>query len=159
MLWVWCEVLSVYRRIHREIQPSEFIFRWQPDTDTKDTYATEQGKCSAGKESACNVGDLDSILELGRSLGERNCYLLQYSGLENSIDCIVHRVAKSRTRLSDLHFLFSCEITCGLASPNLIYHSLSSALLPLPITCLTLQPAVCQASSRTLTDSFCSVLP
>ena len=97
MLWVWCEVLSVYRRIHREIQPSEFIFRWQPDTDTKDTYATEQGKCSAGKESACNVGDLDSILELGRSLGESNCYLLQYSGLENSMDCIVHGVTKSWT--------------------------------------------------------------
>lgn len=50
----------------------------------------------------------------------------------------------------------ACEIICGLASPHLVYHSLSSALLPLPITCLTLQPAVCQASSGTLTDSFCS---
>ena len=29
---------------------------------------------------------------------------IQYSGLENSTDCIVHRVTKSRTRLSDLHF-------------------------------------------------------
>ena len=41
---------------------------------------------SAGKESACNVGDLDSIPGLGRSPGEGNDYPLQYSGLENSMD-------------------------------------------------------------------------
>ena len=39
-----------------------------------------------GKESACNVGDLGSVSELGRSLGERKGYSLQYSGLENSMD-------------------------------------------------------------------------
>ena len=39
---------------------------------------------SAGKESACNVGDLDSIPGLGRSPGEGKGYPLQYSGLENS---------------------------------------------------------------------------
>ena len=39
---------------------------------------------SAGKESTCNVGDLDSILGLGRSPGEENSYPLQYSGLEKS---------------------------------------------------------------------------
>ena len=54
---------------------------------------------TAGKESTCNVGDLGSIPGLGRSPGEGNGYPLQYSGLENSIDCIVHRVAKSRTQL------------------------------------------------------------
>ena len=43
---------------------------------------------SAGKESACNAGDLGSIPGLGRSLGEGKDYLLQYSGLENSMDCI-----------------------------------------------------------------------
>ena len=43
---------------------------------------------SAGKESACNAGDLGSILGLGRSLGEGKDYLLQYSGLENSMDCV-----------------------------------------------------------------------
>ena len=59
---------------------------------------------SAGKESACNVGHLDSIPGLGRSLGERKGYPLQYSGLENSMDCIVHGVAKSWTRQSDFHF-------------------------------------------------------
>ena len=59
---------------------------------------------SAGKESACNVGDLSLIPALGRSPGEGNGYPLQYSGLENSIECIVHGVAKSQTRLSDFHF-------------------------------------------------------
>ena len=44
---------------------------------------------SAGKESACNAEDLDSIPELGRSLGEGKGYPLQYSGLENSMDCII----------------------------------------------------------------------
>ena len=62
---------------------------------------------SAGKESACNAGDMGSIPELGRSPGEGKGYPLQYSGLENSMDCIVHGVAKSRTRLSDFHFTIS----------------------------------------------------
>ena len=52
---------------------------------------------SAGKESACNAGDLSSIPGLGRSPGEGKGSPLQYSGLENSMDCIVHGVAKSRT--------------------------------------------------------------
>ena len=59
---------------------------------------------SAGKESTCNAGDLGSIPRLGRSPGEGKGYPLQYSGLENSIDCIVHGVTKSQTRLSDFHF-------------------------------------------------------
>ena len=59
---------------------------------------------SAGKESACNAGDLGLISELGRSPGEGKGYALQYSGLENSMDCTVHGVANSRTRLSDFHF-------------------------------------------------------
>ena len=49
-------------------------------------------------------GDLGSIPGLGRSPGERKGYPLQYSGLENSIDCIVHGAAKSQTRLSNFHF-------------------------------------------------------
>ena len=52
---------------------------------------------STGKESACNAGDLGSIPGLGRSPGEGNSYQLQYSGPENSTDCIVHGFAKSRT--------------------------------------------------------------
>ena len=41
---------------------------------------------SAGKESACNAGDLGSVLGLGKSPGEGKGYPLQYSGLENSMD-------------------------------------------------------------------------
>ena len=52
---------------------------------------------SAGKESACNVGDLGLIPGLGRSPGEGKGYPLQYSGLENSMDCIDHGVTKSWT--------------------------------------------------------------
>ena len=58
---------------------------------------------SAGKESTCSVGDLGSIPGLGRSPGDGKGYPLQYSSLENSMDCIGHGVAKSRTRLKDLH--------------------------------------------------------
>ena len=54
---------------------------------------------SAGKESACNAGDLDLIPGWGRSPGEGKGYPLQCSGLENSVDCIVCGVAKSRTWL------------------------------------------------------------
>ena len=55
---------------------------------------------SAGKDSACNGGDLGSIPGLGRSPGEGKGYLLQYSGLEKSMDYTVHGVAKSQTQLS-----------------------------------------------------------
>ena len=49
------------------------------------------------KESAFNTGGLGSIPGLGRSPGEGKGYLLQYSDLEDSMDCIVHGVAKSQT--------------------------------------------------------------
>ena len=62
---------------------------------------------SAGKESACNEGDMGSIPGLGRSPGEGKGCPLQYPGLENSMDCIVQWVAKSRTRLSDPHSLMT----------------------------------------------------
>ena len=61
---------------------------------------------SDGKESACNVGDLDSIPGLGRSPEEGKGYPLQYSCLENPIDrgtwrAMVLGVAKSGTHLRD----------------------------------------------------------
>ena len=62
---------------------------------------------SDGKESACSAGDLSLIPGLGRSPGEGKGYPLQYSGLENSMDCIVHGVTKSQTQLSDFHFTFT----------------------------------------------------
>ena len=58
------------------------------------------------KESACNAGDATLISGLGRSAGEGISYPLQYSGLENSMDCIVHRVAKSWTQLNNFRFHF-----------------------------------------------------
>ena len=73
---------------------------------------------SAGKESACNVGDLGSIPGLGRSPGEGNGYPLQYSGLENSVNYTVQGVAKSWARLSDFHFHFSCVFNFD------IYHNI-----------------------------------
>ena len=61
---------------------------------------------SAGKESACNAGDLGSIPGLGRSPEEGKGYPLQHSALENPMDYIVHGVTKSQTRLSSFHFHF-----------------------------------------------------
>ena len=66
---------------------------------------------SAGKESACNVGYLGSIPGLRRSPGEGKVYPLQYSSLENSLDCVVHGVTKSQTRLSDFHFHLLPELS------------------------------------------------
>ena len=67
-----------------------------------------------GKESACNTGDLGLIPGLGRSSGEGTGYPLQYSGPEDSMDCIVHRIAKSWTRLSSFHFYFHPPLECKL---------------------------------------------
>ena len=50
------------------------------------------------------MGDLGLIPGLERSPGEGKGYPLQYSDLENSMDCIVHMIAKSWTQLGDLHF-------------------------------------------------------
>ena len=52
---------------------------------------------SAGKESTCIAGDLGLIPGLGISPGEGKGYPLQYSGLENSMDYIVHGAANSWT--------------------------------------------------------------
>ena len=72
------------------------------------TYMNWASLCgSAGKESTCKVGNQDSIPGLGRSPGEGKGCPLQYSGLENSMDCIVNGVAKSRTQLSDFHFAWT----------------------------------------------------
>ena len=59
---------------------------------------------SSGKESTCSVRDLGSVPGLGRSSGERKGYPFQYSGLENSMDCIVHGVTKNQIQLSNFHF-------------------------------------------------------
>ena len=63
--------------------------------------------CSTGKESARNAKDSSSIPGLERSPEEGKGYPLQYSGLENSMDWIVHGVTKNQTQLSDFLFFFS----------------------------------------------------
>ena len=66
---------------------------------------------SAGKESACNVGDVGAVSPwVGKIPGEGKGYPLQYSGLENSMDFIVHGVAKSRTWMGNFHFHFSFSV-------------------------------------------------
>ena len=82
---------------------------------------------SAGKESAFNVGDPGWFPGSGRSAGEGISYILQYSDLENFVDCIVHGVIKNLTKLSEFHFqgrrcLFNCFV---VYSSNLIVSSLT----------------------------------
>ena len=79
---------------------------------------------SANEESACSVEELGLIPGLGRSLGEGIGYPLQYSGLENFMDCIVHGVTKSQTQLSDFHFTPHYFADKGLYSQS--YHFSSS---------------------------------
>ena len=57
------------------------------------------------------MGYLGSIPGLRRSPGEGKVYPLQYSSLENSLDCVVHGVTKSQTRLSDFHFHLLPELS------------------------------------------------
>ena len=84
-------------------------------------------KVSEVKASACNAGDPGLIPGSGRSPGEGNGNPLQYSCLENPIDggalwATVHRVAKSRTRLSyftSLHFMQNLEKEELMMSPGL----------------------------------------
>ena len=68
---------------------------------------------SAGKESTCNAGDLSLIPGLGRSPEEGKGYPLQCSGLENSMDCIVHGVTKSLIWLSSILSFFSIVTSTG----------------------------------------------
>ena len=76
---------------------------------------------SAAKESARNAGDLGSTPGLGRSPGEGKGYPRQYSGLENSMNSIVHGITKSRTRPSNftsLHFTQKGDSQVALVVKN-----------------------------------------
>ena len=68
---------------------------------------------SDDRESACNAGDPGSTPALGRSPGEGNGYPFQYSGLENSLDCIVCGVTKNWTWLSNSHFRLPMQNEVG----------------------------------------------
>ena len=67
---------------------------------------------------------------MGRSPGEGTGYPLQYSGLENSMDCIVHGVTKSQTLLSDFHFSLSKDTQVVLVVKNLSANAGDSGLIP-----------------------------
>ena len=84
---------------------------------------------SAGKESACNAGDLGSIPGLGRSPGEGKGYPLQDSGLENFMDYVVHGFTKNRTQLSGFQFSYTFLSICfvfGCAGSSLLRRLFSS---------------------------------
>ena len=81
---------------------------------------------SAGKESTCNSGDLGLIPGLGRSPGEEKGNPLQYSGLENSMDCIVIGVAESdmteQLSLSHMYvYIYMCVCVCVCNLITLLY--------------------------------------
>ena len=102
---------------------------WRRSTGARDRLPTSVFlgfPCgSAGKESPCSVEDLGLIPGLGRSPGEAKGYSLQYSGLENSMNCIVHGVAKSQTRLKRLStqgpsVLSTANIACACFWASLV---------------------------------------
>ena len=109
---------------------------------------------SAGKESAWNVGDLCSIPELERSPGEGNGYPLLYSGLEYSMDCIVHGVAKSRHNWAIFtHSLMAQTLTNQKGSSHSdgpAPWSWSAIFYPLPNWSPCLQPSTCSNPSSAL---------
>ena len=79
---------------------------------SKDCYLcipTSHSDSSVGKESTCNVGHSGLIPGLETSAREGIGYSLQYCGLENSMDCIVHGVAKNQAQLSGFHFHFTAH--------------------------------------------------
>ena len=78
---------------------------------------------SAGKEFACNVGDMGSIPGLGRPPGEGKGYPLQYSGLRSFIDC------RSWTKLSDFHFATTYRL-CDLGQVTGPLQASKSTFIP-----------------------------
>ena len=96
---------TLYQSLCRRPQLDSWIGKicWRTDRQPTPVILDFPGG-SAGKESTCNEGDLDSTPGLGRAPGEGKGHPCQYSGLENAMDCTVHGVPKSRTRPSDFIF-------------------------------------------------------
>ena len=97
---------------------------------------------SDGKEYTCNVEDLGSIPGLGRSPGEGKGYPLQYSGLENSMVCIVPGVAKNQTLLSNIHFQAEepTQILGGSIREFKALFNLLHSMFNLPLAVISLHP-------------------
>ena len=100
-----CINATLYK-LHHYLSFKRFNFKDKQSVLKQNHYRGQMGfPCgSAGKEYTCSEGHLGLIPGLGRSPREGKGYPLQYSGLENSMDCVAHGVAKSWTRLSDFHF-------------------------------------------------------
>ena len=92
-------VLSISRTI--SFSPTEALY-WLNSNSVLPLQASQEAQVV--KNPSASTGGVSFIPGLGRSPGEGKGYPLQYSGLENSMDCIVHGVSKSRTQLSDFHF-------------------------------------------------------
>jgi len=103
------KVIWEAKELHRRLITSQV---WLKVVHLKTCINTYDHKCvcvftyipyfpcgSAGKESTCNAGDLGSIPGLGRSPEEEKGYPLQYSGLENSMDCIVHYIGVANSQI------------------------------------------------------------
>ena len=95
-----------------------------------------------GKESACNAGDLGSIPGLGRSSGEGNGNLLQYSCLENSTEeaCRLQSVGSQRIGhdwpTNTFTFIMESRTSSAISiSLNLILASFQLSSYPLPQLC------------------------
>ena len=106
------------------------MIRWRRDRLPTPVFLGFPGS-SEGKESACSAGDLGSIPELGRFPGKGNSYPLQYSELDNSLDCIVHRALKesdTTEQLSLFHIVFHNGYTIYIPSNTVGRFSLCHAL-------------------------------
>ena len=102
---------------------------------------------SAGKEPTCNEGDLGSIPGLGSSPREGKGYPLQYSGLDNSMDCIVHGVERIRHDW----VTFTCSFKCFWARP----HSVPT-VFPQTVGLITTRPFLCDIFSQFLLEYLLS---
>ena len=89
-------------------QPQEVGGRWEAISKGRGHMYTHGLPCgSAAKEPSCNVGDVGLIRGLGSYPGEGKGYALQYSGLKNSMDCIVHGVTKNQFYFCQFSLLIS----------------------------------------------------
>ena len=134
------------------------ITSWQIDWETLETvidFIFLGFPCgTADKESACNVGYVVSISGLGRSPGEGKGYPLQYSGLESSMDSIVHVFAKSRTWQSDFHFHFF--LGSNITAAGDCSHEIKSCLL-LGRKAVTNLDSILKSRDITLQTRVCTV--
>ena len=113
---------------------------------------------SAGKESACNLGDLGFDPWIGK-ISWRRGYPLQYSGLENSMDSIIHGVTKSRTRLSDFHFQDATILRTGLKEMGINWPWNWRLTVPKAIKMMLVRPLMTYFKTTGRADCCCCVEP